>query len=135
MELIYFIIGFITTTVAYGIVLLHKTKRSHSLLLKDLTKNQEDSTTQNALREEEILYMLQHYKEIKESMEADAYKSNTELSNSITKLSELIHNKDEGNGKLFDTADIQFKNMWAEIQTIRNNMQRFELDPDVIKRF
>ena len=36
MELIYFILGFLSTATGYGIVLLIKTKSSHTLLLEEL---------------------------------------------------------------------------------------------------
>ena len=37
MELIYFILGFLSTATGYGIVLLTKTKSSHTTLLEEIT--------------------------------------------------------------------------------------------------
>ncbi len=142
MELIYFILGFLFTVTGYGIVLLTKTKSSHTTLLeelhsyRDISFQQFDrSVAKNSLLEKNMKEISEEYNNVQKQMESDAYEGNTKLNGRITELAGLFNEQGNGNKKLFDVADRQLLNHDREIQMLRSNFQQFSKDKGTIDRY
>ena len=142
MELIYFILGFLFTVTGYGIVLLTKTKSSHTSLLgelhacRDLTHQQFDSSVakHNKL-EGDIKKISEYYIDVQKQMENDAYEGNTKLNGRITELAELFNEQGNRNKRLFDMADKQLRQNQNEIQQATNTLKKIVDDPTVLARY
>ena len=112
MELIYFLLGFLSTATGYGIVLLTKTKSSHTALLKELHSYRDTSFQQfdrtvarNSKLKKDINEVSEYYIGVQQKMETDAYEGNTQLNKRITELAELFNEQGNRNKSLFDMAD------------------------------
>ena len=142
MELIYFILGFLFTVTGYGIVLLTKTKSSHTSLLgelhacRDLTHQQFDSSVakHNKL-EGDIKKISEYYIDVQKQMENDAYEGNTKLNGRITELAELFNEQGNRNKRLFDMADKQLRQQQTEIQQANNTLKKIVDDPTILARY
>ena len=142
MELIYFILGFLFTVTGYGIVLLTKTKSSHTSLLgelhtcRDLTHQQFDSSVakHNKL-EGDIKKISEYYIDVQKQMENDAYEGNTKLNGRITELAELFNEQGNRNKRLFDMADKQLRQQQNEIQQATNTLKKIVDDPTTLARY
>ena len=142
MELIYFILGFLFTVTGYGIVLLTKTKSSHTSLLgelhacRDLTHQQFDSSVakHNKL-EGDIKKISEYYIDVQKQMEDDAYEGNTKLNGRITELAELFNEQGNRNKRLFDMADKQLRQQQNEIQQATNTLKKIVDDPTTLARY
>ena len=142
MELIYFILGFLFTVTGYGIVLLTKTKSSHTSLLgelhacRDLTHQQFDSSVakHNKL-EGDIKKISEYYIDVQKQMENDAYEGNTKLNGRITELAELFNEQGNRNKRLFDMADKQLRQNQNEIQQANNALKKIVDDPTTLARY
>ena len=125
MELIYFILGFLFTVTGYGIVLLTKTKSSHTSLLgelhacRDLTHQQFDSSVakHNKL-EGDIKKISEYYIDVR-----------------ITELAELFNEQGNRNKRLFDMADKQLRQQQNEIQQATNTLKKIVDDPTTLARY
>jgi len=142
MELIYFILGFLFTVTGYGIVLLTKTKSSHTALLKEITQYRDLTYTyhdQLMVRSDktksDLKKISEEYNNVQKQMESDAYEGNTKLNGRITELAGLFNEQGNGNKKLFDVADRQLLNHDREIQMLRSNFQQFSKDKGTIDRY
>ena len=142
MELIYFILGFLFTVTGYGIVLLTKTKSSHTSLLgelhacRDLTHQQFDSSVakHNKL-EGDIKKISEYYIDVQKQMENDAYEGNTKLNGRITELAELFNEQGNRNKRLFDMTDKQLRQNQDEIQRANNRLRKIIDDPTTLARY
>lgn len=142
MELIYFILGFLFTVTGYGIVLLTKTKSSHTSLLgelhacRDLTHQQFDSSVakHNKL-EGDMKEISEYYIDVQKQMENDAYEGNTKLNDRITELAELFNEQGNRNKRLFDMADKQLRQQQNEIQQATNTLKKIVDDPTTLARY
>ena len=142
MELIYFILGFLFTVTGYGIVLLTKTKSSHTSLLgelhacRDLTHQQFDSSVakHNKL-EGDIKKISEYYIDVQKQMENDAYEGNTKLNGRITELAELFNEQGNRNKRLFDMADKQLRQQQNEIQQATTTLKKIVDDPTTLARY
>ena len=142
MELIYFILGFLSTATGYGIVLLTKTKSSHTSLLgelhacRDLTHQQFDSSVvkHNKL-EGDMKEISEYYIDVQKQMEDDAYEGNTKLNGRITELAELFNEQGNRNKRLFDMADKQLRQQQNEIQQATNTLKKIVDDPTTLARY
>ena len=142
MELIYFILGFLFTVTGYGIVLLTKTKSSHTSLLgelhacRDLTHQQFDSSVakHNKL-EGDMKEISEYYIDVQKQMENDAYEGNTKLNDRITELAELFNEQGNRNKRLFDMTDKQLRQNQDEIQRANNRLRKIIDDPTTLARY
>ena len=142
MELIYFILGFLFTATGYGIVLLVKTKSSHTELLKelhsyrDLSFQQSDRTVVvNNKLEKRMGEISDYYNSVQKQMKEDAYEGNTKLNKRITELSKLFNEQGNRNKILFDTADKRLREQQNEIQQATNILKKIVDDPTVLARY
>ena len=142
MELIYFILGFLFTVTSYGIVLLSKTKSSHTALLKeihsykDISFQQFDrSVAKNSLLETKMKQVSEEYSSVQKQLETDTYAGNNKLNKRITELAESFNKQGSENKRLFDVADNQLRTQKGEIQTLRSNFQKFSNDPNIIDKY
>ena len=93
MELVYFILGALLTIASYGVVLLRKTDRSHSMLLKSqqqLLEKMVDFRLEINNRVEfslEEIYRIDKYiNSVKENMKTNSYKSVLDVNKKINIL-------------------------------------------------
>ena len=142
MELIYFILGFLFTVTGYGIVLLTKTKSSHTSLLgelhayRDLTHQQFDrSVAKHNKLEGNMKEISEYYIDVQKQMENDAYEGNTKLNGRITELAELFNEQGNRNKRLFDMADKQLRQQQNEIQQATNTLKKIVDDPTTLARY
>tara|TARA_R110000782_G_scaffold231894_1_gene318196 strand:+ start:73 stop:501 length:429 start_codon:yes stop_codon:yes gene_type:complete len=142
MELIYFILGFLFTVTGYGIVLLTKTKSSHTSLLgelhayRDLTHQQFDrSVAKHNKLEGNMKEISEYYIDVQKQMENDAYEGNTKLNGRITELAELFNEQGNRNKSLFDMADKQLRQQQNEIQQATNTLKKIVDDPTTLARY
>jgi hypothetical protein len=142
MELIYFILGFLSTATGYGIVLLTKTKSTHKLLLEELHSYGEISRKEfdNILNlsrklEKDIDEVSEYYIGVQQKMETDAYEGNTQLNQRITELAKLFNEQGNRNKSLFDIADKRLREQQAEIQQATNTLKKIVDDPTVLARY
>ena len=142
MELIYFILGFLFTVTGYGIVLLTKTKSSHTSLLgelhacRDLTHQQFDrSVAKHNKLEGDMKEISEYYIDVQKQMENDAYEGNTKLNGRITELAELFNEQGNRNKRLFDMADKQLRQQQNEIQQATNTLKKIVDDPTTLARY
>ena len=142
MELIYFILGFLFTATGYGIVLLTKTKSSHTALLKELHSYRDVSFQQfdrsvakHSKLEKEMKEISEYYNSVQKQMEEDAYEGNTKLNERITELAELFNEQGNRNKRLFDTADKRLREQKNEIQQATNTLKKIVDDPTVLARY
>jgi hypothetical protein len=142
MELIYFILGFISTVTGYGIVLLVKTKSSHISLLEELredTQIRNEHYKLNSLDNLEIQTKLkkvsENYRIIQKQLETDAYEGNKKLNDRITELTKSFNEQGNKNKRLFDMADEQFTKTQREIQQISNTVKKIVDDPNTLARY
>jgi len=142
MELIYFILGFLFTVTGYGIVLLVKTKSSHTELLKelhsyrDLSFQQFDrSVAKQSKLKSDMKEISDYYNSVQKQMKEDAYEGNTKLNERITELSKLFNEQGNRNKILFDTADKRLREQQNEIQQATNILKKIVDDPTVLARY
>ena len=142
MELIYFILGFLSTATGYGIVLLTKTKSSHNTLLEALHSYEEISRKEfnsvlNLSHElkKDIDEVSEYYKDVQKQMENDAYEGNTKLNGRITELAELFNEQGNRNKRLFDMTDKQLRQNQDEIQRANNRLRKIIDDPTTLARY
>tara|TARA_B110000208_G_scaffold124024_1_gene151294 strand:+ start:136 stop:564 length:429 start_codon:yes stop_codon:yes gene_type:complete len=142
MELIYFILGFLFTVTGYGIVLLTKTKSSHTTLLKELHSYRDTSFQQfdrsvsgQSRLEKEMKEISEYYNDVQRQMENDAYEGNTKLNGRITELAELFNEQGNRNKRLFDMADKQLRQNQNEIQQANNALKKIVDDPTTLARY
>jgi hypothetical protein len=142
MELIYFILGFLSTATGYGIVLLTKTKSSHTALLKELHSYRDTSFQQfdrtvarNSKLKKDMEEISEYYIGVQQKMETDAYEGNTQLNKRITELVTLFNEQGKRNKILFDTADKQLRKQQTEIQQATNTLKKIVDDPTVLARY
>lgn len=142
MELIYFILGFLSTATGYGIVLLTKTKSSHKLLLEELHSYGEISRKEfdnilnlNQKMEKSLEEVSEYYIGVQQKMETDAYEGNTKLNQRITDLVRLFNEQGNKNKILFDTADKRLRDQQNEIKRANNTLKKIVDDPTVLARY
>ena len=142
MELIYFILGFLFTVTGYGIVLLHKTKSSHTSLLEELNEYKDISSYQFELTadkstelEKKLQEVSEYYNKIQIQMENDAYEGNTKLNDRITELAELFNEQGNKNKRLFDVADKQLIQNQRDIQQANSTLKKIVDDPTTLARY
>ena len=142
MELIYFILGFLSTATGYGIVLLTKTKSSHNTLLEALHSYEEISRKEfnsvlNLSHElkKDIDEVSEYYKDVQEQIKKDAYVGNTKLNERITELAGLFNEQGNKNKRLFDMADKQLRQNQDEIQRAVNTLKKIIDDPTTLARY
>lgn len=142
MELIYFLLGFLSTATGYGIVLLTKTKSSHTSLLEELHSYGEISRKEfdNILNlshklKKDIDEVSEYYIGVQQKMETDAYEGNTQLNKRITELAELFNEQGNRNKSLFDMADKQLRQQQIEIQQANNTLKKIVDDPTILARY
>ena len=142
MELIYFILGFLSTATGYGIVLLHKTKSSHTTLLEELHSYGEISRKEfdnifnlSHKLEKEMKKISEEYDIVQRQMKNDAYEGNTKLNERITELAGLFNEQGNRNKRLFDMADKQLRQNQNEIQQANNTLKKIIDDPTTLARY
>lgn len=142
MELIYFLLGFLSTATGYGIVLLTKTKSSHTSLLEELHSYGEISRKEfdNMLNLSQKMgksmeEVSEYYIGVQQKMETDAYEGNTQLNKRITELAELFNEQGNRNKRLFDMADKQLRQQQNEIQQANNTLKKIVDDPTILARY
>jgi hypothetical protein len=142
MELIYFILGFLFTATGYGIVLLTKTKSSHTRILeelhsyRDISFQQFDrSVTKNNEMEKKMKEISEEYNNVQIQMKTDAYEGNTKLNGRITELAELFNEQGNRNKRLFDMTDKQLRQHQLAIQQVTNALKKIVDDPTTLARY
>ena len=142
MELIYFILGFLSTATGYGIVLLTKTKSSHNTLLEELHSYGEISRKEfdnilnlNHKLERSIDEVSEYYKDVQEQIKKDAYVGNTKLNERITELAGLFNEQGNKNQRLFDIADKQLRQNQNDIQQANSTLKKIIDDPTTLARY
>ena len=142
MELIYFILGFLSTATGYGIVLLHKTKSSHTTLLEELHSYGEISRKEfdnifnlSHKLEKDMGKISEEYNIVQIQMKNDAYAGNTELNERITELAGLFNEQGNRNKSLFDMADKQLRQNQREIQQANSTLKKIVDDPTTLARY
>lgn len=142
MELIYFILGFLFTVTGYGIVLLHKTKSSHTSLLEELHTYKDISSYQfeltadkNTELEKKLVEVSEYYVDVQQQMNKDAYEGNAELNQRIVNLIETVNVLEKKNKGLFDMADKQLIQNQREIQQVSNTVKKIVDDPTILARY
>ena len=142
MELIYFILGFLFTATGYGIVLLTKTKSSHTTLLeelhsyRDISFQQFDrSVAKNSLLEKNMKEISEEYNSVQIQMKNDSYEGNMKLNGRITELAELFNEQGNRNKRLFDMADKQLLQQQTQIQQANATLKKIIDDPTTLARY
>ena len=142
MELIFFLLGFLSTATGYGIVLLTKTKSTHKLLLEELHSYGEISRKEfdiilslNHKLKKDIDEVSEYYIGVQQKIETDAYEGNTQLNKRITELAELFNEQGNRNKRLFDMADKQLRQQQTEIQQANNTLKKIVDDPTILARY
>lgn len=131
MELIYFILGFLFTVGAYGVILFKKTKASHAVLLD----RYQMQTNISALREAELAGEIECLKlmvnDIQTNMEKDQYESLSAVNKTINEL-QLTVNTNTKNIKYSDsTFNKNITNAFNEIMQLKNNLKALAQDPNM----
>ena len=142
MELIYFILGFLSTVIGYGIVLLHKTKSSHTALLEKiaLLVNHIDIFKDNIDEDYEYTQAQMHeiseyYNKIQRQMEDDKYSGMVKINERITEVTELFNEQGNRNKRLFDIADEQLRQNQKDIQQANSTLKKIIDDPTTLARY
>ena len=135
MELIYFILGFLFTVTGYGIVLLHKTKSSHTALLEEITLILDQSTHQDKMHHLQLNEISGYYNKIQRQMEDDKYSGMVKINERITSVTELFNEQGNRNKRLFDMADKQLRQNQNEIQQANNTLKKIIDDPTTLARY
>ena len=142
MELIYFILGFLSTATGYGIVLLTKTKSSHTTLLEEITQYRNLTYTyhdqlmaRSDKTKSDMKKISEEYDIVQRQMKNDAYEGNTKLNERITELAGLFNEQGNRNKRLFDMADKQLRQNQNEIQQANNALKKIVDDPTTLARY
>ena len=142
MELIYFILGFLFTVTGYGIVLLHKTKSSHTALLEEITllldhtHTFEESIKDDYEKTQAQMHEISgYYNKIQRQMEDDKYSGMVKINERITSVTELFNEQGNRNKRLFDMADKQLRQNQNEIQQANNTLKKIIDDPTTLARY
>ena len=142
MELIYFILGFLSTATGYGIVLLTKTKSSHTTLLEEITQYRNLTYTyhdqlmaRSDKTKSDMKKISEEYDIVQRQMKNDAYEGNTKLNERITDLAGLFNEQGNRNKRLFDMADKQLRQNQNEIQQANNTLKKIIDDPTTLARY
>ena len=142
MELIYFILGFLFTVTGYGIVLLTKTKSSHTALLEEITQYRNLTYTyhdqlmaRSDKTKSDMKKISEEYDIVQRQMKNDAYEGNTKLNERITSVTELFNEQGNRNKRLFDMADKQLRQNQNEIQQANNTLKKIIDDPTTLARY
>jgi hypothetical protein len=142
MELIYFILGFLSTVIGYGIVLLHKTKSSHTTLLEeialllnhiDLFKDNIDEDHENT--QAQMNEISEYYNKIQRKMGDDKYSGMVKINERITAVTELFNEQGNRNQRLFDIADKQLRQNQNDIQQANSTLKKIIDDPTTLARY
>lgn len=142
MGILYSIISLLTLIIGAGIVVLLQIKKDYKTL-SDTLKEKVDYLDKwhNTLLQDmtiissENVNMLDLYGGMRRQMEKDSYASLTELSNRITSVYDKMDVYQQGNKTLFDTADSEFRRISQELMAIKNNLKRFNDDPNLKARY
>ena len=142
MGILYSIISLLTLIIGAGIVVLLQMKKDYKTL-SDTLKEKVDYLDKwhNTLLQDmtiissENVNMLDLYGGMRRQMEKDSYASLTELSNRITSVYDKMDVYQQGNKTLFDTADSEFRRISQELMAIKNNLKRFNDDPNLKARY
>ncbi len=142
MELIYFTLGFLFTVAGYGIVLLTKTKSSHTALLEEITQYRNLTYTyhdqlmaRSDKTKSDMKKISEEYDIVQRQMKNDAYEGNTKLNERITELAGLFNEQGNRNKRLFDMADKQLRQNQNEIQQANNTLKKIIDDPTTLARY
>ena len=142
MELIYFTLGFLFTVAGYGIVLLTKTKSSHTALLEEITQYRNLTYTyhdqlmaRSDKTKSDMKKISEEYDIVQKQMKNDAYEGNTKLNERITELAGLFNEQGNRNKRLFDMADKQLRQQQNEIQQATNTLKKIVDDPTTLARY
>ena len=142
MELIYFTLGFLFTVAGYGIVLLTKTKSSHTALLEEITQYRNLTYTyhdqlmaRSDKTKSDMKKISEEYNIVQKQMKNDAYEGNTKLNERITELAGLFNEQGNRNKRLFDIADKQLRQNQNEIQQANNTLKKIIDDPTTLARY
>ena len=142
MELIYFTLGFLSTATGYGIVLLTKTKSSHTALLEEITQYRNLTYTyhdqlmaRSDKTKSDMKKISEEYDIVQRQMKNDAYEGNTKLNERITELAGLFNEQGNRNKRLFDMADKQLRQNQNEIQQANNTLKKIIDDPTTLARY
>tara|TARA_B110000046_G_scaffold114666_1_gene121836 strand:- start:34 stop:462 length:429 start_codon:yes stop_codon:yes gene_type:complete len=142
MELIYFTLGFLFTVAGYGIVLLTKTKSSHTALLEEITQYRNLTYTyhdqlmaRSDKTKSDMKKISEEYDIVQKQMKNDAYEGNTKLNERITELAGLFNEQGNRNKRLFDMADKQLRQNQNEIQQANNTLKKIIDDPTTLARY
>ena len=142
MELIYFTLGFLFTVAGYGIVLLTKTKSSHTALLEEITQYRNLTYTyhdqlmaRSDKTKSDMKKISEEYDIVQKQMKNDAYEGNTKLNERITELAGLFNEQGNRNKRLFDMTDKQLRQQQNEIQQATNTLKKIVDDPTVLARY
>lgn len=142
MGILYSIISLLTLIIGAGIVVLLQMKKDYKTLSNTLKEKVDylDKWHNTLLQDMTIISsenvnMLDLYGGMRRQMEKDSYASLTELSNRITSVYDKMDVYQQGNKTLFDTADSEFRRISQELMAIKNNLKRFNDDPNLKARY
>jgi len=142
MGILYSIISLLTLIIGAGIVVLIQVKKDYKTLSNTLKEKVDylDKWHNTLLQDMTIISsenvnMLDLYGGMRRQMETDSYASLTELSNRITSVYDKMEVYQQGNKTLFDTADSEFRRISQELMAIKNNLKRFNDDPNLKARY
>ena len=142
MGILYSIISLLTLIIGAGIVVLLQMKKEYKTLSNTLKEKVDylDKWHNTLLQDMTIISsenvnMLDLYGGMRRQMEKDSYASLTELSNRITSVYDKMDVYQQGNKTLFDTADSEFRRISQELMAIKNNLKRFNDDPNLKARY
>ena len=142
MELVYFILGALLTIASYGVVLLRKTDRSHSMLLKSqqqLLEKMVDFRLEINNRVEfslEEIYRIDKYiNSVKENMKTDSYKSVLDVNKKINILESSLKVIDDKFLNSNSQNETNFHKLFNTTQMLRKNMNSLGQDPNMLSRY
>ena len=135
MELIYFILGFLFTVTGYGVVLLYKTKSSHTVLLEKL----QSQSNISSLREAEVIGNIEDLSmtlnDIQVSMKKDQYKSLSDINKRINNLDQVTTSI---NSNLKESNRVFTKNIstaMTKYQHLQTQVKQLGQDPNMTSRY
>ena len=135
MELIYFISGILSVGVVYGVVLLRKVKSSHTDLLARYQSHSNISSIRYADIGKEVDEVIALIRDVQSNMEKDQYESLSEINKKVSKMDKLVSTIDKRVSTEGKLVDKNFRDIFNEIQQVKNTLKAMGQDPNFLSRY
>lgn len=133
MELLYFIIGTLTTTVLYAVIQVIATKNENielRLNIEDLSYNIEEYIQESL---EDIENLESRITLVQDKLEEDSYDNIAGVTKQLAELNKMTNAMNVRSGEMVKLTEKQLSAAFTEIQQLKTNIKALNQDPNLIR--